>query len=87
MADQPRRSVLKVVMVRTSMLSYLYASLTLLVQGAMTFGEAGQEGARVHDLKDVEAILDVFISHGHTEVSSHPVLMYMVCIELNGSGL
>jgi len=29
-------------------------------QGAMTFGTAGTSGARVHNLKDVEAILDVF---------------------------
>lgn len=35
----------------------------------MTFGAEGQEGARVHDIKDVEAILDVFQAHGHTEVS------------------
>lgn len=34
----------------------------------MTFGEEGKEGARVHNLKDVEAILDAFVSHGHTEV-------------------
>ena len=34
----------------------------------MTFGELGKEGARIHDIKDVEAILDVFRSHGHTEV-------------------
>lgn len=34
----------------------------------MTFGEAGTEGARVHNLKDVEAILDVFQAHGHNEV-------------------
>ena len=25
-------------------------------------------GARVHDLKDVEAILDIFQAHGHYEV-------------------
>lgn len=37
----------------------------------MTFGEAGTGGARVHDLKDVEAILDVFQSHGHSEVSNY----------------
>lgn len=36
----------------------------------MTFGEPGKEGARVHDLKDVESILDVFQAHGHTEVWS-----------------
>lgn len=34
----------------------------------MTFGEPNKEGARVHDIKDVEAILDAFRSHGHTEV-------------------
>lgn len=34
----------------------------------MTFGESGKDGARVHDLKDVVAILDVFQAHGHTEV-------------------
>lgn len=41
-----------------------------IVMGAMTFGAAGTSGARVHDLKDVEAILDVFRSHGHTEVDT-----------------
>ncbi|KAI0785680.1 Aldo/keto reductase [Abortiporus biennis] len=41
-----------------------------IVMGAMTFGEAGTEGARVTDLKDVEAILDVFQAHGHTEVDT-----------------
>jgi len=41
-----------------------------VVMGAMTFGEAGKEGARVHDLKDVEKILDVFQAHGHTEVDT-----------------
>lgn len=35
----------------------------------MTFGEAGKEGSRVHDIKDVEAILDAFQAHGHSEVS------------------
>lgn len=34
----------------------------------MTFGKEGTMGARVHDLKDVEAIIDVFVAHGHTEV-------------------
>ncbi|OSD03823.1 Aldo/keto reductase [Trametes coccinea BRFM310] len=41
-----------------------------IVMGAMTFGEPGKEGARVHDLKDVEAILDVFQAHGHYEVDT-----------------
>ncbi|KAI8992796.1 Aldo/keto reductase [Trametes punicea] len=41
-----------------------------IVMGAMTFGEPGKEGARVHDLKDVEAILDIFQAHGHYEVDT-----------------
>ncbi|KAH9925634.1 Aldo/keto reductase [Epithele typhae] len=41
-----------------------------IVMGAMTFGEVGKEGARVHDLKDVEEILDVFQAHGHYEIDS-----------------
>jgi hypothetical protein len=34
----------------------------------MTFGEEGKEGARVHDVKDINAILDIFQAHGHDEV-------------------
>ncbi|KAJ7940836.1 Aldo/keto reductase [Mycena leptocephala] len=41
-----------------------------IVMGAMTFGAPGKEGARVHDLKNVEAILDVFQRHGHKEIDS-----------------
>jgi len=41
-----------------------------IVMGAMTFGKEGTEGARVHDLKDVEGILDVFQKHGHTEIDT-----------------
>jgi aflatoxin B1 aldehyde reductase len=41
-----------------------------VVMGAMTFGAPDKDGARVTDIKDVEAILDVFISHGHTEVDT-----------------
>jgi len=41
-----------------------------IVMGAMTFGEPGKEGARVHDISDVEAILDIFRSHGHTEIDT-----------------
>ncbi|GBE87006.1 Oxidoreductase sirO [Sparassis crispa] len=41
-----------------------------VVMGAMTFGEEGTEGARVYDLKDVEAILDVFQAHGHLEIDT-----------------
>ncbi|KAH8929889.1 Aldo/keto reductase [Atractiella rhizophila] len=36
----------------------------------MTFGEEGREQARVHDLKEVENILDIFQSFGHTEVDT-----------------
>ncbi|KAI0641001.1 Aldo/keto reductase [Trametes meyenii] len=41
-----------------------------IVMGAMTFGESGKEGARVHDLSDVEAILDVFQAHSHYEIDT-----------------
>ncbi|KAH9919021.1 Aldo/keto reductase [Fomitopsis serialis] len=33
-------------------------------------GEESKEGARVHNLSDVEAILDVFQAHGHTEIDT-----------------
>ncbi|KAI0826486.1 Aldo/keto reductase [Trametes gibbosa] len=41
-----------------------------VVMGAMTFGEAGKEGARVTDIEDVKKILDIFQAHGHTEVDT-----------------
>ncbi|EPQ51525.1 Aldo/keto reductase [Gloeophyllum trabeum ATCC 11539] len=41
-----------------------------IVMGAMTFGEPGRDGARVTDLEDCAAILDVFQSHGHYEVDT-----------------
>jgi aflatoxin B1 aldehyde reductase len=41
-----------------------------IVMGAMTFGAPGKEGARVHALNDVEAILEVFLKHGHKEIDS-----------------
>ncbi|KAJ3766687.1 Aldo/keto reductase [Lentinula raphanica] len=41
-----------------------------IVMGAMTFGKEGTNGARVHDVKEVEAILDEFLKHGHTEIDS-----------------
>ncbi|KAF8160587.1 Aldo/keto reductase [Pholiota molesta] len=41
-----------------------------IVMGAMTFGEPGKEGARVHDIREVEAILDAFRAHGHTEIDT-----------------
>jgi aflatoxin B1 aldehyde reductase len=63
-----QKSALNIVMVSSPTGGLMTDRLINIRQGAMTFGEAGKEGARVHDLKDVEAILDVFRSHGHTEV-------------------
>ncbi|KAJ7477259.1 Aldo/keto reductase [Mycena galericulata] len=36
----------------------------------MTFGAADEEQARVSDLKDIEAILDVFMKYGHREIDT-----------------
>ncbi|KAH0588159.1 hypothetical protein H2248_006878 [Termitomyces sp. 'cryptogamus'] len=64
-----------------------------IVMGAMTFGAAGTTGARVHDLKDVEAILDVFRAHGHTEIDTATVYAagtseeYLGKIDWKGKGL
>lgn len=41
--------------------SYLYESALIRAEGFLI-------GARVHTLKEVEAILDVFQAHGHSEV-------------------
>ncbi|CAK7201647.1 hypothetical protein SEUCBS139899_004356 [Sporothrix eucalyptigena] len=41
-----------------------------VVFGAMTLGKEGAEQARVHDLKDCAAILDVLQKHGHNEIDS-----------------
>ncbi|KAA1472009.1 Aldo/keto reductase [Dentipellis sp. KUC8613] len=41
-----------------------------VVLGTINFGAADQELTRVHDVKSVEAILDVFQQHGHTEVDT-----------------
>ncbi|KAJ7775541.1 Aldo/keto reductase [Mycena metata] len=38
-----------------------------VVMGAMTFGVPGSEGTRVDNKEDIEAILDVFLKHGHHE--------------------
>lgn len=53
--------------------------LTAPLQGAMTFGEEGTECARIHDLKDVEKILDVFQARDHMEVSIRFVLALNYC--------
>ncbi|KJA27232.1 hypothetical protein HYPSUDRAFT_35849 [Hypholoma sublateritium FD-334 SS-4] len=64
-----------------------------IVMGAMTFGAPGTDGARVHDIKDVEAILDVFRSHGHTEIDTARVYCagtseeYLGKIDLAAKGL
>ena len=39
----------------------------LCLQGAMTFGKEGAEGARVHSIDTVNEILDIFQKHGHDE--------------------
>ncbi|KAJ7173420.1 Aldo/keto reductase [Mycena filopes] len=41
-----------------------------IVMGAMTFGAPGSEGTRVDNTKDIEAILDVFLKHGHRELDT-----------------
>ncbi|KAF7325668.1 Aldo-keto reductase [Mycena kentingensis (nom. inval.)] len=41
-----------------------------IVMGAMTFGYKDQDAVRVSDTKDIEAILDVFLSHGHRELDT-----------------
>lgn len=41
-----------------------------IVFGAMTLGREGAEQARVHDLKDCSAILDVLQKFGHNEIDS-----------------
>ncbi|TFY55976.1 hypothetical protein EVG20_g9115 [Dentipellis fragilis] len=55
-----------------------------IVMGSMTFGAPGKEGARVHDLKDVEAILDAFQQHGHTEIDTARVYCGGTCEEYLG---
>ena len=37
----------------------------------MTFGTEGKEGARVHNINDIGAILDAFQEHGHYEVCAY----------------
>ncbi|KAJ7058492.1 Aldo/keto reductase [Mycena amicta] len=41
-----------------------------VVMGAMTFGYPGTNAVRVSEPKDIEAILDVFLSHGHRELDT-----------------
>lgn len=51
----------------------------------MTFGEEGKVGARVHDFKDVGAILDVFRAHGHDEVDAARTYSGGTCEEYLGN--
>ncbi|KAJ7902491.1 Aldo/keto reductase [Mycena leptocephala] len=41
-----------------------------VVMGAMTFGGPGIDGVRVDNVQDIEAILDVFLRHGHRELDT-----------------
>ncbi|KIP06781.1 hypothetical protein PHLGIDRAFT_19377 [Phlebiopsis gigantea 11061_1 CR5-6] len=41
-----------------------------IVMGCMTFGAEGTEGARLHKVEEVAAILDVFQAHGHYELDT-----------------
>lgn len=41
-----------------------------IVFGAMTFGKAGVEQTRVHDVKDAAAIIDIFQKFGHNEIDT-----------------
>lgn len=38
--------------------------------GTMTFGREGEEQSRVFKLEDCQKILDIFKSHGHTELDT-----------------
>lgn len=64
-----------------------------IVMGAASFGEAGQEGTRFHDLKDVEAVLDVFQAHGHSEIDTARIYgggtseQYLGKVDWKGRGL
>ncbi|KAF5360158.1 hypothetical protein D9758_011363 [Tetrapyrgos nigripes] len=41
-----------------------------IVLGTMTFGFEGKGGVRVHDLKTLGEIVNVFKAHGHSEVDN-----------------
>ncbi|KAJ7917134.1 Aldo/keto reductase [Mycena leptocephala] len=42
-------------------------SLCDAFKGAMSFGAPGSEGARVDNVKDLEAVMDLLLKHGHRE--------------------
>ncbi|THU90262.1 Aldo/keto reductase [Dendrothele bispora CBS 962.96] len=41
-----------------------------VVLGVMNFGHEGKQGVRVHDIKEIERMIDVFRAHGHTEIDN-----------------
>ena len=58
-----------------------YSSHFLLSNSKLT-GIPLRVGARVHEVKDVEAILDVFQAHGHNEVSEPKAIILCNAISL-----
>jgi hypothetical protein len=64
-----RKSKHNIVMVLSNRLSQFFDLMLMHWQGTMTFGKESTPGARVHDLKDITAMLDIFQAHGHSEVS------------------
>ncbi|KAJ6580795.1 Aldo/keto reductase [Mycena capillaripes] len=45
-------------------------NLLNIVMGAMAIGEPGSEGARVDNVQDIEAVLDLLLKYGHHEVDT-----------------
>ncbi|THU83277.1 Aldo/keto reductase [Dendrothele bispora CBS 962.96] len=41
-----------------------------VVLGGMIFGQKGKYAVRVHDIEEVERIIDIFRAHGHTEIDN-----------------
>jgi hypothetical protein len=41
-----------------------------LLFGTMTLGEEGKNGARNHEMKECQSVLDTFFSHGYTELDT-----------------
>lgn len=64
-------SSLNVVLVGLFMHYVCFTNIDLYhLKGAMTFGEAGHDGVRVHDAKEIETFFDILQAHGHSEVIS-----------------
>ncbi|TFK47309.1 Aldo/keto reductase [Heliocybe sulcata] len=64
-----------------------------IVLGAGTFGAPGKDNARVTELKDIAAMLDIFQSHGHYEIDTARVYAggtseeYLGKLDWQGRGL